>query len=68
MFEASRAAPHCCRMMFKLLRCTCLHCFHLKLDQTLLARYRQRLALLLQVAVSRLCSCKEFHAVVVQRS
>lgn len=36
-------------MMFKLLRCTCLHCFHLKMDQTALARYRRRLSLLLQV-------------------
>ena len=54
LFTASKAAHHVCRMMFKLLRCTCLHCFHLKLEQTLLARYRQRLALLLQVAESLL--------------
>jgi hypothetical protein len=55
-------------MMFKLLRCTCLHCFHLKLEHTLLARYRQRLALLLQVCVrgSRLCACRDCHAVGLQ--
>lgn len=45
----SEACLQCCRMMFKLLRCTCLHCFHLKMDQAVLARYRRRLALLLQV-------------------
>jgi hypothetical protein len=50
-------------MMFKLLRCTCLHCFHLKMDLTVLARFRQRLALLLQVtcvftmSLHRIASC-----------
>eukprot|EP00208_Stichococcus_sp_RCC1054_P004326 CAMPEP_0206143018 /NCGR_PEP_ID=MMETSP1473-20131121/19032_1 /ASSEMBLY_ACC=CAM_ASM_001109 /TAXON_ID=1461547 /ORGANISM="Stichococcus sp, Strain RCC1054" /LENGTH=1731 /DNA_ID=CAMNT_0053538243 /DNA_START=203 /DNA_END=5398 /DNA_ORIENTATION=- len=35
-------------MMFKLLRCTCLSCFHLKMDPTALARFRHRLFLLMQ--------------------
>ena len=32
--------------MFKLLRCTCLHCFALKMEAEELGRYRRRLALL----------------------
>lgn len=34
------------RYMFKLLRCTCLHCFSLKMEAEELGRYRRRLALL----------------------
>ncbi len=41
-------------MMYKLLRCTCLSCFHFKMDATTLARFRRRLSLLLQVR-SRCC-------------
>lgn len=65
IYTAYKADHHCRRMMFKLLRCTCLHCFHLKLDQTLLARYRQRLALLLQVCVpgSQVCACRVCYAI-----
>ncbi len=32
--------------MYKLLRCTCLHCFALKMDADEVARYRRRLELL----------------------
>ncbi len=35
-------------MMYKLLRCTCLHCFCLKMDSEALGRYRHRLGLLLE--------------------
>ena len=36
----------CRRHMYKLLRCTCLHCFALKMDADEVARYRRRLELL----------------------
>ena len=43
-------SPHAescrCRHMYKLLRCTCLHCFALKMDADEVARYRRRLELL----------------------
>lgn len=56
-------------MMYKLLRCTCLSCFHFKMDATTLARFRRRLSLLLQVR-SRCCDfegscdslCREHHS------
>ncbi len=34
--------------MYKLLRCTCLHCFALKMDADEAGRYRRRLELLAQ--------------------
>ena len=43
--------PDCCRAcrhMYKLLRCTCLHCFSLKMDADEAGRYRRRLELLAQ--------------------
>ena len=47
--NAAVCAPFAARrMMFKLLRCTCLHCFCLKMDSEALGRYRRRLALLLE--------------------
>ena len=36
------------RTMYKLLRCTCLHCFHLKMPQKEVERYQRRLHLLLE--------------------
>ena len=49
MFYSIR--PDCCRArrhMYKLLRCTCLHCFSLKMDADEAGRYRRRLELLAQ--------------------
>ena len=37
------------RMLYKLLRCACLHCFHLKMPRKEVDRFRQRLTLLQQV-------------------
>ena len=36
-------------MLYKLLRCACLHCFHLKMPRKEVDRFRQRLTLLQQV-------------------
>ena len=40
--------PAARRHMYKLLRCTCLHCFALKMDADEAGRYRRRLELLAQ--------------------
>ncbi len=41
------------RMLYKLLRCACLHCFHLKMPRKEVDRFRQRLTLLQQVLGSQ---------------